>query len=102
MFIDLDANDQQIDFPVVYTNAKDGVAHLELNDNNTDLKPLLDLIIDKFEGPEANDEETTQFLITNIDYDSYVGQIAVGRLGNGIIELNQQYSLCAKDEIRIR
>ncbi len=100
LFIDLDANDQQIDFPIVYTNAKEGVAHLELNDDNTNLKPLLDLIIDKFEGPKASDEETTQFLITNIDYDSYVGQIAVGRLGNGVIELNQQYSLCTKDGIR--
>ena len=50
------------------------------------------LIINKFEGPKASDEETTQFLITNIDYDSYVGQVAIGRLGNGTIELNKKYS----------
>jgi GTP-binding protein len=100
LFIDLDANDEQIDFPIVYTNAKDGIAKIELEDDNKDLIPLLDLIIDKFEGPIADDSKTTQFLITNIDYDSYVGQIAVGRLGNGLIELNKFYSLCGEDGIK--
>ncbi len=100
LFIDLDANEDQIEFPIVYTNAKNGVAKMSLEDKNEDLKPLLDLIVDKFEGPEADDNKNTQFLITNIDYDSYVGQIAVGRLGNGIIELNKPYSLCTKDKIK--
>ena len=100
LFIDLDANDEQIDFPIVYTNAKDGIAKIELEDDSENLLPLLDLIIDKFEGPVADDSKTTQFLITNIDYDSYVGQIAVGRLGNGMIELNKFYSLCGKDGIK--
>ena len=100
LFIDLDANDQQIDFPIVYTNAKKGIAKIKLEDESENLIPLLDLIINKFDGPIADDSKTTQFLITNIDYDSYVGQIAVGRLGNGIIELNKFYSLCGKDEIK--
>ncbi len=100
LFIDLDANEDQIEFPIVYTNAKNGVAKMSLEDKNEDLKPLLDLIVDKFEGPEADDNKNTQFLITNIDYDSYVGQIAVGRLGDGIIELNKPYSLCTKDKIK--
>jgi GTP-binding protein len=100
LFIDLDANDEQIDFPIVYTNAKDGIAKIELEDDNKDLIPLLDLIINKFDGPIADDSKTTQFLITNIDYDSYVGQIAVGRLGNGLIELNKFYSLCGEDGIK--
>mgnify|MGYP006102822175 CR=1 FL=1 len=100
LFIDLDANDNQIDFPIVYTNAKEGIAHIELDDKNTDLKPLFNLIIDKIDGPKASDDEITQFLITNIDYDSYVGQIAVGRLDNGTIELNKPYSLCCKDDIK--
>ena len=73
---------------------------MDLDDKNEDLKPLLDLIIEKFKGPEADDNKNTQFLITNIDYDSYVGQIAVGRLGNGVIELNKPYSLCGKDQIK--
>ena len=62
--------------------------------------PLLDLILNKFEGPEADDNKNTQFLITNIDYDSYVGQIAVGRLGNGVIDIKNPYSLCTENEIR--
>ena len=100
LFIDLDANEEQIEFPIVYTNAKNGIAKMDLDDKNEDLTPLLDLIIEKFEGPEADDDKNTQFLITNIDYDSYVGQIAVGRLGNGVIELNKPYSLCTKNEIK--
>jgi len=100
LFIDLDANDQQIEFPVIYTNAKDGIAHNDLTDNSKDLTPLFDLIIDTFSGPEAKDDFTTQFLITSIDYDSYVGQIAIGRLNNGSIHRNKQYSLCGPDEIK--
>ena len=58
------------------------------------VSPLFDLIVEKFPGPLAIDDHATQFLITNIDYDSYVGQVAVGRLGNGILEVNKRYSLC--------
>jgi len=100
LFIDLDANDEQIEFPIIYTNAKDGVAHKELSDNSKDLTPLYELIIDTFSGPEIEDDLHTQFLITNIDYDSYLGQIAIGRLNNGMIIKNKRYSLCGKDEIK--
>jgi len=100
LFIDLDANDEQIEFPIIYTNAKDGVSHIELTDNSKDLTPLFELIIDTFPGPEVEDDLHTQFLITNIDYDSYVGQIAIGRLNNGVIKKNNRYSLCGKDEVK--
>jgi len=100
LFIDLDANDDQIEFPIIYTNAKDGVSHKELTDNSKDLTSLFELIIDTFPGPEVEDDLHTQFLITNIDYDSYVGQIAIGRLNNGVIKKNNRYSLCGKDEIK--
>tara|TARA_B100000287_G_scaffold82128_1_gene74764 strand:+ start:216 stop:2039 length:1824 start_codon:yes stop_codon:yes gene_type:complete len=100
LFIDLDANESQIEFPIIYTNAKDGIAHQELNDGSKDLTPLFELIVDTFSGPEVKDDLNTQFLITNIDYDSYVGQIAVGRLNNGLIKKNMQYSLCGPDGIR--
>ncbi len=99
LFIDLDADENQIEFPIIYTNAKDGIAKTELEDKNDDLKPLFDLIIKEINGPEADNDKTTQFLITNIDYDPYVGQIAVGRLGNGLIEMNKQYSLCSEEKI---
>ena len=99
LFIDLDANDEQIEFPIIYTNAKERVAHTEMGDDSKDLTPLFDLIIDKFPGPLAIDDHVAQFLITNIDYDSYVGQVAVGRLGNGTLEVNKRYSLCGENEI---
>jgi len=100
LFIDLDANDEQIDFPIIYTNAKAGIAHNEIGDESKDLDPLFQLILERVSGPEANDEHVTQFLITSVDYDSYVGQVAIGRLGNGIIKMNQSYSLCGKDGIK--
>ena len=100
LFIDLDANDDQIDFPILYTIAKDGIAHKDLNDDSTSLKPLFDSILNNIEGPIADDNQTPQFLITNLDYDSYVGQVAIGRLNHGTLSMNQSYSLCGEDGIR--
>ena len=97
LFIDLDASESQIEFPIIYTNAKDGVAHLELESESTDLTPLFNAILENIEGPEVSDELKSQFLITSLDYDSYVGQIAVGRLNNGTLSMNKSYSLCKED-----
>ena len=94
LFIDLDASDDQIEFPIIYTNAKQGIAHTELEEKSIDLKPLFDCILKKIPGPKAEDDHIPQFLITNLDYDPYVGQIAVGRLHSGILEMNKMYSLC--------
>ena len=99
LFIDLDANEEQIDFPIIYTNAKDGIAKLNLDENSNDLEHLFKLIIKTFNGPDVNDD-ITQFLITSIDYDSYVGQIAIGRLNNGFIDQSKFYSLCGADSIK--
>jgi len=100
LFIDLDANDEQIEFPIIYTNAKDGVAVDNLDDTPTDLTPLFNLIINYFDGPETSDEGVTQFLITNLFYDDYVGQVAVGRLDQGTLQINERYSLCAEEGIK--
>ena len=99
LFIDLDAAEDYIDFSILYTNAKLGVAHKDLVDNSTNLKPLFDTIISEIPGPESDDQATTQFLVTNLDYDSYVGQVAIGRLSNGTLEMNKNYSLCSEDLI---
>ena len=99
LFIDLDATDEQIEFPIIYTNAKEGIAYSRLDKESNDLTPLFNLILDKIEGPEADDDVTPQFLITNLAYDPYVGQVAIGRLGNGTLELNKRYSLCTKGGI---
>ena len=98
LFIDLDATDEQIEFPILYTNAKKGIAHAELRDDSTSLQPLFDTILSRISGPIADDMHTPQFLIATLDYDSYVGQLAIGRMNNGILEMNQTYSLCGKDK----
>jgi len=99
LFIDLDATDEQIEFKIIYTNAKEGIAHYWLEESSNNLVPLFETIITNIEGPIADDEHEPQFLITNLDYDSYVGQVAIGRLNNGNLLMNQIYSLCGKDEI---
>tara|TARA_A100000164_G_scaffold367328_1_gene389183 strand:- start:2185 stop:3975 length:1791 start_codon:yes stop_codon:yes gene_type:complete len=99
LFIDLDANDEQIEFPIIYTNAKDGIAMHNIGDESSNLDPLFKLIVEYFEGPNTLDNGTTQFLITNLAYDPYVGQIAIGRLDSGVLDISKQYSLCTEDEI---
>ena len=99
LFIDLNATEEQIDFKILYTNAKLGVAHYKLSDQSNNLQPLFELIISEIPGPEADDSATPQFLVTSLDYDAYVGQIAIGRLSNGTLEMNKSYSLCAKNQI---
>ncbi|MDC0383969.1 translational GTPase TypA [Candidatus Marinimicrobia bacterium] len=99
LFIDLDANDEQIDFPVLYTNAKEGIAHKELESKSDDLEPLFDTILSRIEGPIADDKKVPQFLVTNLDYDHYVGQIAIGRLNNGVLQMNSSYAVCGEKGI---
>ncbi len=98
LFIDLDATDEQIEFPILYTNAKEGIAHEDLNDDSNNLEPLFKTILERIEGPIADDSKGTQFLITNLDYDSYVGQIAIGRLNNGTLTMSDSYALCGSDK----
>lgn len=100
LFIDLDADDKQIDFPILYTIAKEGIAHKELNDGSDNLKPLFDEILRYIPGPEVDDEKVAQFLVTSLDYDSYVGQIAIGRVSNGNFQINKPYALCQEHKIR--
>ena len=98
LFIDLDASDKQIEFPIIYSNAKQGISHVDLEDKSTDLTPLFESIINNIKGPKVSDNATPQFLITSLDYDSYVGQIAVGRLNNGALSMNELYSLCTVND----
>ena len=99
LFIDLGASDSQIEFPIIYTNAKEGIAHIELESDSNDLTPLFNAILENIEGPVVVDKLKSQFLITSLDYDSYVGQIAVGRLNNGSLSMNKSYSLCKENDI---
>ena len=100
LFIDLDASDEQIEFPIIYTDAKSGIARNAISDNSIDLLPLFESIILNIKGPKVENNNTAQFLITSLDYDPYVGQIAVGRLNNGVLSLNTNYALCMRNEIK--
>lgn len=97
LFIDLDATEEQIEFPILYTNARAGVAHQKPGDESRDLRPLFEMMLSEVPGPQAKDDETPQFLVTNLDYDPYVGQIAIGSLKNGVLRMNQSYALCKEN-----
>ena len=99
LFIDLDATEEQIEFPILYTNAKLGQAHRKPGDDSADLLPLFETIVSEIPGPEGDDAAVPQFLVTNLDYDPYVGQIAVGRLINGVLEMQRAYSLCREHAV---
>ncbi len=99
LFIDLDATEEQIEFPIIYTNAKEGIAQYSLDESSSNLEPLFDSILKEIKGPIADDSKDAQFLITSLDYDSYVGQVAIGRLNNGRLKINDSYSLCSENSI---
>lgn len=96
LFIELDANEEQIEFPIIYTNAKAGTAQMSLAEPSANLVPLFETILSSIPGPEVGEGDVTQFLITNLDYDNYVGRIAIGRLMNGVLESNRSYALCGE------
>ncbi|MGN1266699.1 MAG: translational GTPase TypA [Dorea sp.] len=86
LFMDLDASDDQLDCPFVYASAKAGVAVLDLSDEERDMKPLFETILDYIPAPEGDPEADTQVLISTIDYNEYVGRIGVGKVDNGTIK----------------
>ena len=98
LFIELDANDDQLDFPVVYTSAKNGVGKLNLDEPDGDLTCLFETIVNTIQAPNCDEEGPVQMLVSNIDYDDYVGRIAVGRLERGIIKTGMPVSICEKDD----
>ena len=98
LFIELDANDDQLDFPVVYASAKNGTAKLELNNPDGDLTCLFETIINTIKAPECDEEGPAQMLVSNIDYDDYVGRIAVGRLERGHMKVGMPVSICEKED----
>ena len=100
LFIDLGALERQIEFPIIYTNAKAGNGCKRLGDDAANLEPLLQAVIDTIPPPAGDDRANVQFLVTNLDYDPYVGQIAIGRLQAGRLEMNSLYTLCALDGLR--
>ncbi|HUE26515.1 MAG TPA: EF-Tu/IF-2/RF-3 family GTPase, partial [Solirubrobacteraceae bacterium] len=97
LFLDLDADESQIDFPIVYTNAKAGWASLEPGVEGTDLAPLLDLLIDHVPAPEYDPDHPFQAHVTNLDASPYVGRLAICRVRHGVIRRGETIAWCRAD-----
>ena len=98
LFIELDASDEQLDFPVVYASAKNGIAKMDLSEETEDLSCLFKTIINTIQAPNCDEEGPAQMLVSNIDYDDYVGRIAVGRIERGVIKNGMPVSICGKED----
>ena len=101
LFVALDANDEQLEFPVIYAAAKNGYAKYDLNDENTDMKPLFETIISHVPTPSGSDDNPLQLQVFTLDYDNYVGKIGIARIFNGTINKNQSVMLAKADGTHI-
>ncbi|HMK49385.1 MAG TPA: GTP-binding protein, partial [Thermodesulfovibrionales bacterium] len=97
LFIDLDATEEQLEFPVLYTNAKLGTAKLRMEDESTDLKPLFETIMNTIPPPAGSRDGALQILVTNIDYDNYIGRLAIGRIFSGSVKVGDFVSMAKSD-----
>lgn len=97
LFIELGADDEQIEFPVVYASGRDGYASLDPEVKGEDLKPVFETIVNYIDAPEGDTEGPLQILFTNIEYDEYVGRIGVGRVIRGSIKEGENVTLCRSD-----
>jgi GTP-binding protein len=98
LFIDLDANEQQVEFPVLYTNAKAGTCSLDADVAGQDLRPLFEAIVSHVPAPRGNPEAPLQLLVANLDSSDYVGRIAIGRIFNGRVKVGDPVVVCKLDE----
>ena len=97
LFIELGANDDQLEFPVVFASARDGYSSLDSSVREGDMRPLLDAILENIEPPKGDVEGPLQILFSSLDYDDYIGRIGVGRVERGSVKKNQQVVLCNND-----
>ena len=98
LFIELNANDEQLDFPVIYASAKNGIAKMHLEDESDNVNCIFDTIISNIEPPKCNIDGDMQMLVSNIDYDDYLGRLAVGRVERGTIKSGMSVAVCKNDK----
>jgi GTP-binding protein len=97
LFIDLDAVEDQLDFPVIYTNARAGIAKKNLEDESTDLRPLFDAILKNTPAPKGNPNSVLQLLVANLDYSDYLGRLAIGRVFSGVLKYGDEVAIAKLD-----
>ena len=98
LFIELNANDEQLDFPVIYASAKNGIAKMHLEDESDNINCIFDTIISNIEPPKCDVEGSMQMLVSNIDYDDYLGRIAIGRIERGTVNNGMSVAVCKADK----
>lgn len=97
LFCELGANDEQLDFKILYGIAKEGIAKYEENDDNKDIRPLLDTIIETTKPFEGKKDDYLQFQISQLDYDDYIGRLGIGRVNKGTIKVGNQVTIVKND-----
>lgn len=98
LFVELDAADWQLDFPVIYTSSLKGTATLDFDNAGSDLQPLFEMIVSEIPPPKGDPYSTLQLQINTLDYDDYLGRIGIGRIHHGSLFSRQQISLCKRDD----
>ena len=98
LFIELNANDEQLDFPVIYASAKNGIAKMNMEDSSDNINCIFETIIKEINPPACDEEGPVQMLVSNIDYDEYLGRIAVGRVERGTIKVGMPIAICKADK----
>ena len=94
LFIDLDATEDQLGFPIIYTNAKAGIAKNSMEEESDNLRPLFEAILKNIPPPKGDPDETLQLLVANLDYSDYLGRLAIGRVFNGTLRHGDEVSIC--------
>ena len=102
LFLDLDATDEQIDFPILYCVSRDGVAKKNLDDQSTNLQPLFEQIVQTIPSPRQQRSDSLQLLVANLDYNDYVGRLAIGRIFSGEIKVGDQIAVAKPDGIILK
>ena len=101
LFVEVSANDEQLDFPVVFASAKNGFACYDPADDNKDLIPLFDTILENVKDPDGDEEKPFQFLVSAIEYDNYIGKIGTGKIHNGKVKQGEEVVLMKRDGERL-
>ena len=97
LLVSLDAPDNILDFPVIYASARSGISKHEMTDEDSNMEPLFDVVLEKIPAPKGEIDAPVQILVSSLSYSSFVGRIAIGKISQGCLQVNQEVALCKPD-----